>query len=653
MPPCRPSRAGPPACADLLRLVSIPVIALALYFVAITAGLIVDADSAEIAVLASRGAGAGHIVLLHLLEWMPLAVPVAALAPLPAAAFARLMGAADGFLRFRPGPPLPVAVSWDAYASAGAAAAAGVVAALVPVAVALRRTVVEARQRSSRVADRPLWQRAYLDFAGLVVLGLLLLVFRSASLQPGAGAAAIAGDPGLYLLPAAFLAACALLLVRVVGWAFRTLDALVGDRTPLPAARPLRRIGRQPARFAPVLLLLCFTAALGSYSAAAARTMDANLAAAVDYRVGAPLRLAEVSPCTTEQPEAGACVTYDPAPMSPSRGVRPMPPFALHAGVPGIAAASEIETEPVTVTGAGGAVASTTLVLVDPATYGAVGWWGPRLDPLPLATYLAVLAARPGAIFLSPGLLPPAAEVAGAPVAVTDQLGSGLSSVPFSVAGPVLRWPGAGVQAPFALAALGPAERALGIVEVQRIALIRPAPGATAATITTGLAGRGILASSEDESAPEVAAALGTPEWAGQSGLLSVGFLVALAVTAAGYLFYAALLLRGQITQFGLLRALGLPWGRLVGSVAAEQGGLLLTGGAAGTAVGLAAAALFLPLFRPAFSGPGAPPFLASGPGGAFGEVAGLTVALMATVLGALLLLLRRLHVGETVKLEE
>ena len=131
MPPCRPSRAGPPACADLLRLVSIPVIALALYFVAITAGLIVDADSAEIAVLASRGAGAGHIVLLHLLEWMPLAVPVAALAPLPAAAFARLMGAADGFLRSRPGPPLPVAVSWDAYASAGAAA--DVVAALVPV----------------------------------------------------------------------------------------------------------------------------------------------------------------------------------------------------------------------------------------------------------------------------------------------------------------------------------------------------------------------------------------------------------------------------------------------------------------------------------------------------------------------------------------
>jgi len=633
----------------LLRLVSIPVIALALYFVAITASLIVAAEEAEIAVYVSRGAGAAHILALYIFEWCMLAVPVAAIAPFPAALFAAAMGAASGFLHFVPRPPLPVLLTRADFVYAAATALVGVGTALVPVVAALGRSIVAQRLRTSRTVEQPLWQRAYLDLAALAVLGVLWLLFRGAALQPGAGAAAIAADPALYLLPAAFLAVSGLLVVRLVGWCLRTLDLAVGPWASPGLVLPLRRIGRLPAQFAPVLLLLCFTAALGSYSAAAARTLDANLTAAVQYRVGAPVRLQEVSPCITMTPEVGACVTYDNAPIGPT-GTRPMPPFDLHQQIPGIAGATELLTETVAVSSAPGQPQA-TLVLVDPDTYANVGWWMNGLNPQTLDWYMQQLRDRPNAVFFSRSLTQTARIGDHGPVELTDQITA--KTAAFQAVGGVDLWPGAGLSGPFAVANLHYALSAFGIAESSRIALLRLQPGARVADVVSALGDRAIFVGSQDQAAPEVTAALATTEWAGQSGMLSVGFLVALCVTILGYLFYAALLLRGQLSQLGLLRALGLPWRQLVGTVAAEQGTLLLSGAAAGTLAGLIAAALFLPLFRPAFSGPYSPPFIASGPGAALAEVALVMLGLLAVALGALLLLLRRMHVGETVKLED
>jgi putative ABC transport system permease protein len=633
----------------LLRTASLPVLALAWYFVAITAALVVRADAGEIAVYVSRGAGAGHVVVLYLLEWLLLAVPCAALAPLPAAAFARAMGAARGFLHFVPGPPLPVLVTRTAFLYAGVAVALGVAAALLPLLSALGQSIVAARRQASRPTALPLWQRAYLDLGALAAMAVLWLVFRSASLRPGAGAQAIAADPALYLLPAAFLAVAGLLVVRLLGAGLRALEPVLARAAGVAVLVPLRRIGRMPAQFAPVLLLLCFTAALGTYSAAAARTMDANLADSVRYRTGAPLRLEEVSPCVTLPVLVGACLEYDDVPPGP-QGVRPLPPFDLHLRVPGVAAASDLVTQPVSVSGPAG-VRPATAVLVDPQSFGRVAWWAPDLNPLPLDRYLGALRADPAAVFVDPQVLRGAGVAPGDRVRLTDQI-SGVSAT-FTVAGTVLRWPGVGQQPPFVVVGLGAAERALGVVEASRVALIAPAPGADTAAIVQGLAGYALEAARVDEAGPEVLQALGTPEWAGQSGMLSVGFAVALAVTAAGYLLYASLLLRGEMSQIGLLRALGLPWARVVVSVAVEQGTLLAAGAAAGVVAGLAAAAWLLPLFRPAFTGPDAPPFRTAGPGPALGQVAALLFALGLAALGVLLALLRRLQVGQTVKLED
>ena len=633
----------------LLRLVSVPMLAMALYFVAITAGLIVAGEETEISVLASRGAAPGQILAVYAMEWLLLAIPVALVAPLPAIVFARAMGDTTGFLRFTHQVPLPVLLSRTDFIYSGAAALLGIVAALLPVAGALGRSIVGSRMRSSRTVEWPLWQRAYLDVGALLAMAVLWWFFHRAVLQQGGQATALVADPALFLLPAAFLVASGLVVVRVVGWLLRAADALVGSWASPSVVLPLRRIGRLPARFAPVLLLLCFTAALGSYSAAAARTLDRNLADGVNYAVGAPVRLSEVSPCTTMQPEFGACLTYDRAPLG-SQGARPMPPFALHGKVPGIAASTEVVVAPISVSGPLGPVAA-HLVLIDPAGFARVGWWMHGLNPLPENTYLHTLASRPRDVFLSPALEHLARLSAHGPLRVRNHV-NGVRAI-LDAAGTVRRWPGAHVSGAFAVASLPGVRGPLQLLVAQRIALLKLTAGTHLSAVETGLAHHAIFASRVDVAAPEVAAALTTPEWAGQSGMLSVGFAVALAVTVAGYLLYAALLLRGQLSQLGLLRALGLPWGQLVVTVAVEQGLLLLCGAIAGTVSGLVAAALFLPLFRPAFAGAGSPPFVASGPGAATVQVLTLMAALLLVALGGMLAMLRRMHVGETVKLEE
>ena len=638
----------------LLRMASVPVLALAMYFIVLTAGVVVGSEIGEIAVHVSRGAPALLLMALYLVEWVLLAIPLVAAAPFLGSAVARVMGGASGFLRFTARSPLPVIFEGKDLAYAAAVAAIGVLAALLPAASAVGRSIVEARGRASRAVAVPFWQRAYLDVAALGLLAVLWVAFRQAGPQ-GGGIAAIAGQPGLYLLPCAFLAAAGLVGVRALGFGLRVVDRRAGARLPIAASLSLRQIGRLPAQVAPVMLLLCLATALGTYSAAAARTLEANLTAAVHYRVGADLRLLEVSPCTPAAEPPPVCAQVGVQGTPP----RALPPFAANLSAPGVADAAEMIEAPALLT-ASAQSQGVTLVLVDTAAYGRVAWWPARLEEQPEAAYLALLRSRPDALLVSPAV---SGRVPGAAysVAVGDTPGVTLHKV-----GTVGHWPGADADGPIAVASLTSAPQLLGFAcslppdqqnshycPGNRIALMRLRPGADVNAIQTFLTKAALSTEQADDTHAEVAAALASPEWAGQNGLFSIGFVVAAAVAATGYLLYALLMLRGQVGQMGLLRAVGLDRRTLIGGVALEQAILVLSGAVVGVLSGIGAAALFVPLYQPAFTGPDAPPFEVLGPGSAVWRLATLLVALFAVVLCVLLWLLVRLRVGESVKLEE
>ncbi len=88
------------------------------------------------------------------------------------------------------------------------------------------------------------------------------------------------------------------------------------------------------------------------------------------------------------------------------------------------------------------------------------------------------------------------------------------------------------------------------------------------------------------------------PQKMGLFGMLSIGFLVAVAISLMGFFFYTFLSLRQRFLQFGILRAIGLSIGQLVAMLFIEQVLSVGVAVAAGTVLGGWASRLFLPFTK-------------------------------------------------------
>ena len=278
-----------------LLLISLPILVLTLYYVVMTSGLAIQQERNEIAVLVSRGARTWQVISLYVAEWVIMGVVAIVVAPFPAAFLTELVGSSSGFLVFVNRQPLAIVPTASMYEFEITAAAVALLAAMFPVFEATRQSVLGYKQEVARLMRAPFWRRAYVDF----ILGAIAfyewrqfhVTFGAATTATGAG---FAVQPLLYLVPALFIAAAGLFLVRILPYIIRAVDALIGRVAPLQLVLPARQLARTPAQFSPLIFLLVFTVALGFYSASAARTLNRNLSDQLSYQVGSDVSLYEV-----------------------------------------------------------------------------------------------------------------------------------------------------------------------------------------------------------------------------------------------------------------------------------------------------------------------------------------------------------------------
>jgi len=88
------------------------------------------------------------------------------------------------------------------------------------------------------------------------------------------------------------------------------------------------------------------------------------------------------------------------------------------------------------------------------------------------------------------------------------------------------------------------------------------------------------------------------PERTGVFGLLSVGFAAAAVLTLLGFLLHALISFRRRFIEFGVLRAIGLSVGQMVGFLGIEQLLLIVTGTTAGTGLGIWVSDRFIPFLQ-------------------------------------------------------
>src|SRR5690606_9699694 len=85
------------------------------------------------------------------------------------------------------------------------------------------------------------------------------------------------------------------------------------------------------------------------------------------------------------------------------------------------------------------------------------------------------------------------------------------------------------------------------------------------------------------------------------NGVMTLGFVISMVISFFGFLLFWLLTLSGRTLQYGVLRAMGIPFGQIIGMLISEQ---VLTSGAAiliGVFIGNLTSDLYVPLFEMSF----------------------------------------------------
>ncbi|MFQ3534655.1 MAG: FtsX-like permease family protein [Aggregatilineales bacterium] len=140
----------------------------------------------------------------------------------------------------------------------------------------------------------------------------------------------------------------------------------------------------------------------------------------------------------------------------------------------------------------------------------------------------------------------------------------------------------------------------------------------------------------------------------GLLGLMFTQFIVALALSIVGLLTYTALTAAARRAEFGVLRALGLPVGRVIGQLAFEQGFVIGLGALLGGLLGALLSDQVVPRLAQDASGAQiTPPFIVQAETGALLQYGALIGTVLLVVLLVSAVLVRQLSLSQTLRLGE
>lgn len=655
----------------LLFAFGTPILALILTFVGLVAGMAVQRQQEEIVVLRSRGGTRRDVVWLYVVQWGVLGL-LALLAGGPAGwAAATMMARTRSFLRFTPEAAAYVVLDARSWAFGGGAMGLALLAAVLPARRAARHTVVTHTQREQ--ADRrPWWQRYGVDIAllipalyGYVLLqGPTQLLARLRRWLPLALAqhlptnlplarltqGDLTGNPLLFLVPALFIFAWALVLLRL----FPIVMAVLARASRrLRTAVPLlicHELSAQAQRVMGPLLLLTATTALATFSASLALTLDHNLVDRTYYQVGADLRLAEQGEMT--QPAGSTTANLGDLSSAGGDVEWVFLPIAEHRELPGVRGAARVANYGATAS-LGGKTEVGRYLGIDRLDLPGVLTFQDCFASQPLGALLNALAAERRGVLVERRFLARHSLAVGDPLRLTiDVLGERVELTTVVVGAldyfPTL-YPDDG---PFFVGNLTTLFTHLGGLYPYDVWLATE-PGSTDA-IVRALNARGVPVISTWDARARILAAQQQPRRQGLFGLLTLGFLTAGLLTVVGLALHALLAFRERTVELGVLRAIGFSAGQMRRLLAGTQITLLVLGLAAGTALGIATGRLFIPILQvDAGLHPNTPPFV---PLTAWAEIAlvyALFAAAAAATIGATLALLRRMRLYEAIKMGE
>lgn len=571
-----------------LNSLSLLIAALTLFFVALMTGILVDRQADAIAVLRSRGAGRWQIFSAFLLQGIGICLcalligPLLAMLVTPLVAL-RTLPAADTSA-FGVITTEPLAIIQEIMLPSLLAVGVALLTMIISIGGAVRRDMLALRRESARSTHRPLWQRLHLD----VVAAIIAVTGFAFSLYVGSPGVLEEQTRELALSPLTLtgtiflLLGLLLLLLRAFPLILRGASRLAQRNRGATTMLAVVQMERAPRQSVRMTLLLAFSVAFAIFALVFNASQAQRVIDVANYEVGADFS-AQISSFT------GGMTS------------------ATYSRVPGaLSATIGYSSYPVAAEGAVGQSIAVQLLAVDASTYANTITWTAQDAPQPIAPLMRQLVAGRAAassshilpvivdslaantLHLAPGTIfslsdtdstlncKVIGEVQRIPT-VNDSSLSG-SADGLTVSGGIL----ADYQSYDAIV-----QKAIGAPPPpNRVWLKTRDDAASLASVRRALTNPALQLSDVNDRRAIIANLVHDPLYLDLSALLILGAIMALLLALVGNLLASWLSVRGRLTNFAVLRALGTAPRQLAAMLTCEQGivyaGALLLGGVFG-----------------------------------------------------------------------
>ncbi|MGQ7889658.1 FtsX-like permease family protein [Paenibacillus sp. WC2504] len=624
----------------MLWSLNVPVSILLAFYLFMVANLITERQKTEIAVLRSRGASRTQILLGYVLEGALLGGIALLIGPAIGMQLTKILGASNGFLEFVQRSAMEVKLNQEAYQYALVAVVASVCMTLIPAVMATRTTIVGHKQSLARKNRLSFVHKIFLDIILLAVSIYLLQSFNrrmSDLVALGLDSMDMKVDPLLFVVPALFIFAMGLFLLRIYPWVIQLVYTVGRKWWPPYLYSTLLQVGRSTTQYQFIMLFIVMTLATGLFSASAARTINKNIEEKIRYTNGSDIVLQTPWDNDAPPPQSGPSGPSGDA-SSPANEVAVKkrvqytePPFLPFTQLTGVESAARVFQKKDAYLSIGKETKRTTLMGIDTDEFGQTAWLRDQLLDHHFYDYLNLLAGDSKAVLISRSI----AEETGAKVGDTVNIGwgdvRGTSAIVYGIIdywpswnpNPILTAPSSSgstsgttkktkVDAPkLVVGHLSYFQNNLAVEPYE--VWLKLKPDMTSQALYEALELKNIKITSLVDTKQMLVRSKNDPFQLAVNGVMTLGFLIAIGISFMGFLLYWVLSLSGRILQFGVLRAMGISYAQLIGMLVAEQ---LLTSGAAvliGMITGNTASRLFVPLFQLTFdSSTQVPPFQVS-----------------------------------------
>lgn len=564
------------ATERFLLVLLTPIFLLVLFFISAVAESIVQSRRTEIAVLRSRGATPLKVVGYYAPESLVFAACALLLGLLLTKPVVHLMSLSAGFLQLVGRPPMPSSITTETLLYAVIAALFAEAAALWPLTRATKLTVASLRQEE---AGRSIVLAVLTSFAEVGLVAILAYgTWRLMVDGPGS-------DPLFLALPYLALAVAGLIALRLTALLLTWVDRLTSRWLSPPLYLALSLLRSQSGRHRGLALMLAITAGLGIYGAAFARTLDRDLVAQAEYRLGADLVLRP-----TWEMEV---LSVDENGL-PEEIIYREPPLDQFRRLPGVVAETPVQLRKgVTLAAGTRNMGRADILGISPQEFSKVANFWPELTAQHPFRYLNLLALEERGALLSREL----AERTGLKVGDQIRIRQEEGEIALLVVGIVEYWPGRlPVDGEFVIANLHMLQDGLALMPYDIWARLEPNTSVTA--LFSEVQERGARLTSLLDTRMEVARGRREPFRLGIYATLSAGFAVAVLVMGLTYLLTVGFTLQSRAKELGVLRAMGMPARKVALSLYVEQLVTVATAAGAGLLAGTAVAQWYVPILR-------------------------------------------------------